>query len=83
MTSAAAMPMPEILEGTGQELSDHFSKMGPRRIRVMILPELPKPASLSLEEFEAIMDALAEGTEDIATDPTVTYNRDDIYLDHD
>jgi hypothetical protein len=81
--SQTAAPAPEIMEGTGRELADRFKAMGPRRVRVMILPELPAPASLSLEEFEAIMDAIGEGTDDIPADPSVTYDREDIYLDHD
>ena len=83
-TITAATPRTaEILEGTGQELSDHFKGMGPQRVRVMILPELPKPASFSLEEFEAGMDAMGEGTETIPANPAITYNREDIYFDHD
>ncbi|MDX1933503.1 MAG: hypothetical protein SFU56_12910 [Capsulimonadales bacterium] len=79
----AGMQTAEILEGTGQELSDRFKAIGTQRLRVMILPELPETASFFPDDFEAAMDAIGEGTEDIPSDPTVTYNREDIYSDHD
>lgn len=40
------------------------------------------PAPTSLEQFVADMESLSEGTEHIPATP-ITYNREDIYFDHD
>ena len=78
-----ATPLPEILEGTGWELSDHFKRMGSERVRVMIMPDPLVHHRSPLDEFDAAMDAIGQDTDSVPVDPTVTYNREDIYADHD
>jgi hypothetical protein len=47
-----------------------------------VLPQLPRPAQrVSQEEFEAIMDELAAGSENLPPPPVFT--REEIYGDHD
>jgi len=40
------------------------------------------PTSTSLEQFMADLESLSEGTEHIPATP-ISYNREDIYFDHD
>ena len=44
--------------------------------------ELIRNAPASLEQFKTDMESLSEGTEHIPATP-ITYNREDIYFDHD
>jgi hypothetical protein len=46
-------------------------------------PGIPLTPRLDSEEFEADMQALAEGTENLKSSYAGNYSREDIYFDHD
>ena len=46
-------------------------------------PSLPTGPKVSPEEFERAMDELAQIGKDVPYDPTIKYDREDIYFDHD
>lgn len=49
-------------------------------LRLALAPTAP-PSPLSAEEFDALMDSIAEGSDDLPVPPVMT--REMIYSDHD
>ena len=76
----------QTLEGTWEELvAQHAADLAGHRVRVLVLDQPPDGGleALSEEEFEAALDAFAEGSENLPNWPGETYSRETIYADHD
>ncbi len=77
----------QTFEGTWEELVTlHAKDLAGHQVRVSILDRTANGGgaeTFSNEEFEAALNAFAEGSESLPNWPDETYNRETIYVDHD
>ncbi len=82
----------QAFEGTWEELLTHEAEFKGKRVKLMLVTEEPGGNghkqetshfydTATPEEWEAVMDALAQGGEDLPILPPEAYDRENLYED--